>query len=480
MTSGSMCSNTIKLEAGGRVNKMNEVGKQWEGQIVNGEFLLQRYLGASNRSVVFLTELGGMKSRRAAIKLIPADWEGAEIQLARLKAAAKLSHPHLLKIHQTGSCELRETKLFYIVLEYADEDLSQVLPMRALTQAEGLDMLPPVLDALSYLHRQGFIHSRVRPRNIVAVEERLKLSSDSIREEGGAIPGSAKPSAYDAPEVARGLVSPAGDVWSLGVTLVEALTQRLPVWDGAGSGDPVLPATLPEPFRDIAFHCLRREPNQRWTLADIAARLKSGASSSAKQAPMVAPKAPSKSRFTTPMTAIGLTLVLVLAIWGLFRHRGETPPNGPAAAEQRETKPKPEPGTPIESSTPNPEGGTARNSRVKSSATTAELAAPAGAVAQDEVLQQVLPDVSTTARNTIQGTVRVTVRVTVDSSGNVTNATFESPGPSKYFARKAMEAAQQWKFKPVQTDGQPVSREWILQFQFKNSGTNIIPSPAAH
>jgi len=352
--------------------------------------------------------------------------------------------------------------------------------MRALTQAEGLDMLPPVLDALSYLHRQGFIHSRVRPRNIVAVEERLKLSSDSIREEGGAIPGSAKPSAYDAPEVARGLVSPAGDVWSLGVTLVEALTQRLPVWDGAGSGDPVLPATLPEPFRDIAFHCLRREPNQRWTLADIAARLKSGASSSAKQAPTVAPKAPSKSRFTTPMTAIGLTLVLVLAIWGLFRHRGETPPNGPAAAEQRETKPKPEPGTPIESSTPNPEGGTARNSRVKSSATTAELAAPAGAVAQDEVLQQVLPDVSTTARNTIQGTVRVTVRVTVDSSGNVTNATFESPGPSKYFARKAMEAAQQWKFKPVQTDGQPVSREWILQFQFKNSGTNIIPSPAAH
>jgi len=62
----------------------------------------------------------------------------------------------------------------------------------------------------------------------------------------------------------------------------------------------------------------------------------------------------------------------------------------------------------------------------------------------------------------------------------VTNATFESPGPSKYFARKAMEAAQHWKFKPVQTNGQPVSREWILQFQFKKSGTNVIPSPADH
>jgi TonB family protein len=96
------------------------------------------------------------------------------------------------------------------------------------------------------------------------------------------------------------------------------------------------------------------------------------------------------------------------------------------------------------------------------------------------VLQQVLPDVSKTARNTIQGTVKVKVRVRVDSSGNVADATFESPGPSKYFARKAMEAAQQWKFKPAQTNGQPVSRQWILQFQFKKSGTNIIPSPAAH
>src|ERR1700730_1821914 len=480
MTSCSMCSNTITLEAGGRVNKMNEVGKQWEGQIVNGEFPLQRYLGASNRSAVFLTELGGTKSRRAAIKLIPADWEGAEIQLARLKSAAKLSHPHLLKIHQAGACKLREAKLFYIVLEYADEDLAQVLPLRALTQAEGLDMLPPVLDALSYLHRQGLVHSRLRPQNIVAVHERLKLSSDSIREQGGAIPGSTKPSAYDAPEIARGVVSPAGDVWSLGVTLVEALTQRLPVCDGAGSGDPVLPGTLPEPFRDIAFHCLRREPSQRWTLADIAARLKSGTASSAKQAPTVAPEASSRSSLARAVMAIALALVLVLAIWGLFRHRSQTQPNTPAVAEQTETKPKPEAGTPIESSAPNPEGRAAKHSRAKSSATSAEPAAPAGTVAQDEVLQQVLPDVSKTARNTIQGTVRVEVRVTVDSLGNVTNATLESPGPSKYFARKAMEAAQQWKFKPAPTNGQPLSREWILQFQFKKSGTNIIPTPAAH
>src|SRR4029077_11308205 len=104
-------------------------------------------------------------------------------------------------------------------------------------------------------------------------------------------------------------------------------------------------------------------------------------------------------------------LVLVLAVWGRFRHRGVTQPNTPVTAEPTVTKPKPEPGTPIESSAPNPEARAARNSRAKSSATAAEAAAPAGAVAQDEVLQQVLPDVSKTASNTIQGTVRVNVRV---------------------------------------------------------------------
>src|SRR5260370_8637583 len=107
------------------------------------------------------------------------------------------------------------------------------------------------------------------------------------------------------------------------------MTQRLPVWDGAGSSDPVLPATLPEPFRDVALHCLRREPNQRWTLADIAARLKSGTSSSAKQAPTVAPKASSKSSFTRAGMSIALALVLQLAIWRPFAHRGHTQPNPP-------------------------------------------------------------------------------------------------------------------------------------------------------
>src|SRR5262249_55589263 len=91
------------------------------------------------------------------------------------------------------------------------------------------------------------------------------------------------------------------------------------------------------------------------------------------------------------------------------------------------------------------------------------------------VAQQVIPAVSESARNTIQGTVRVNVRVRTDASGQVTEAAFDSPGPSKYFAGQAMQAARRWQFNPPQRDGHKVAGEWLLHFQFRQSGTTVVP-----
>src|SRR6266568_2726377 len=74
---------------------------------------------------------------------------------------------------------------------------------------------------------------------------------------------------------------------------------------------------------------------------------------------------------------------------------------------------------------------------------------PQGTVLKGAVLQQVLPRVSPSARNTIEGKIRVLVRVEVDPSGNVTDAKLVSAGPSKYFARLALESARDWKFTPA-------------------------------
>ena len=91
------------------------------------------------------------------------------------------------------------------------------------------------------------------------------------------------------------------------------------------------------------------------------------------------------------------------------------------------------------------------------------------------VVHTVMPVVSRSARNSIHGRVRVRARVRVDASGNVVSAVLDSPGPSKYFARLALEAAQGWKFTPAQADGQFVASEWILHFTFSRNDTEVLP-----
>ena len=220
---------------------MTESWKHWEGQVVDGQFHLRQYLGGSGHSAVFLTEHGEGGTQKAAIKFIPADPDSAEVQLSRWRQAAKLSHPHLLRIFQVGRCQIGDMNLLYAVTECAQEDLSQILPRRPLSQAEARDLLAPVLDVLGYIHAAGFVHGRMKPANIMAVDEQLKISSDGLCRAGRSTAGQSKPGVYDAPESSSGVASPAGDVWSLGMTLAESLTQRLPVWERIRDEDASLP-----------------------------------------------------------------------------------------------------------------------------------------------------------------------------------------------------------------------------------------------
>src|SRR6202035_262581 len=101
--------------------------KQWEGQIVNGEFPLLRFLGGSEPCAVFLTERrDGERLVKAAIKLIAAAPENGERQLSRWQQAAGLSHPHLIPLYEMGRFELGGVPLVYVVMECAEENLAQV------------------------------------------------------------------------------------------------------------------------------------------------------------------------------------------------------------------------------------------------------------------------------------------------------------------------------------------------------------------
>jgi TonB family protein len=63
------------------------------------------------------------------------------------------------------------------------------------------------------------------------------------------------------------------------------------------------------------------------------------------------------------------------------------------------------------------------------------------------------------------------VKVNVDPSGKVTDAAFETPGPSKYFADAAIRAAKNWTFVPAKANGENLPSQWLLRFEFAPTGT---------
>ncbi len=83
-------------------------------------------------------------------------------------------------------------------------------------------------------------------------------------------------------------------------------------------------------------------------------------------------------------------------------------------------------------------------------------------------VNEVIPDAPRSALETIRGTVRVSVRVIVGKDGAVVAATPDDPGPSRYFARLAIEAARKWTFTPSDSEEQ---RVMLLRFNFRRSGT---------
>jgi TonB family protein len=449
--------------------------QQWEGRVINGRFPLRQYLGGTKHSAVYLTEINGSK---AAIKFTRSDTAGAQARASWWESAGKLSHPHLLQILDTGRWHPEDAEeMQFAVMEYADENLAEILPNRRLTPAEAIAMLLPTLDVLDYLHEHGMVHGDIKPANIMAVGDELKLSSDAIRPVGNLEEPTESRRMYDAPERVKGAILPSGDIWSLGTVLVEALTNRLPIRDSADDQDPKLPDDIPRPFGDIATHCLNSDPGRRWSTTEIRECLDRARTQAKKDvttqetspvtegqgahAPTARINAPSPRDTETIVeshgrpgkqgsfraaVAIIVALVLIAAGVRIFHHRSETrqPVSTASAGQSAESTAQPLT-TDVSKSTTDIDRGT--------------------------VSHQVLPDVPSKARNTITGKVKVTVKVAVDASGAVSHASLVSRGPSEYFANQALQAARKWTFKPPTVDGKAIPSEWSLSFEFKGNGT---------
>lgn len=252
---------------------MSEIWKRWEGQVIDHKYQLRHFLGSTDHSAVFFAEFRDPEPRKAAVKFLSADLPHSDHVLADWQTAQQLGHPNLLPIYSAGRCRIDDVDLVYAAMEYADENLSQILPHRALTPEETHEMLSVVVDVLVFLHNKKLTHGHIKPTNIVAIGDQLKLTSDTIQPLAEAREMRRERDAYDAPEIPASAYTPAADVWSLGVTLVEALSQQPAFLPFNENAEPVISPSLREPFREIARNTLRRNPKARWSSIDIAVRL---------------------------------------------------------------------------------------------------------------------------------------------------------------------------------------------------------------
>jgi len=473
------------------------IRKDWLGQVVGSGFRLREWIGSAGRSGVFQCEIDGNPEQKAAIKLFPADAPGAQSCAAGWARAANLDHPHLIRVLGTGRDRIDDTDVLYVVTEYAGEVLSEILPDRALTPDETKEMLGPILDALTFLHANGLVHGRLKPSNIMVVEDQLKLSVENVRGAPGLAVVPESMDIYDAPERAESRVESASDLWSLGVTLVETLTQIPPVWNRSGGIEPIVPASVPKPFALVARECLRLDPSLRCSLDEVKACLENGAAiphrNSAPSSSTQPPAQPARKRRLAVLASSAVVLVAAFAFVMLHSHHA-TPTSQaqeqaattapaetqPAAAPASSTQSQPAPQASENPPTAEPTPATQQSPAPSTAAPAvnpapAEQSAPAQATHADSgkgaVAQQVMPDVPAKASATIHGTIRVGVQVHVDPSGSVSDASIDSQGPSKYFANLALKAAQSWKFTP-----QTAPSSWQLEFAFRQGGTDVTPS----
>jgi hypothetical protein len=259
-----------------------------EGQWLEGRYGLERYIGHGSFGAVFEADhvVDGRSLRRVAVKVVECQDAVARDQMNELSAAASLDHPHVLRHFDFGrtriSMKRGEIEVLYLVMELASGTLEGQLRSGLMSTASAAKLTCHVAEALAYLHGQSKVHRDLKPDNILHVGGVWKLGDVGLTKDlggEGAVRTRAQGArAYMAPEaLLENEVAPAGDMWALGVTLLECLTGRQPYSaDGLAEWlqvhtyqEPDIPAGLPEPFDAIIPGCLSKNRHQRLTSRQV-------------------------------------------------------------------------------------------------------------------------------------------------------------------------------------------------------------------
>ena len=257
--------------------------------ILNNRYQLEQPLGSGGMAVVYRAR-DLMLERTVAIKVLRADFSQdaafREHFRQEARAAANLSHPNIVTVHDFG---LDAGRLFIVMEHVSGTDLKSLLQKRGrFSVAETLSLLIQACAGVGYAHRAGLVHCDIKPQNmLITPDQRLKvvdfgiaraLASIHADEKAEVVWGSPQ---YFSPEQAAGLApSPASDVYSLGVMMYEMLTGQLPFTapsstelarlhrQGILKAPRQLNLAIPPPLEQILYKVLAKEPAARYRTAD--------------------------------------------------------------------------------------------------------------------------------------------------------------------------------------------------------------------
>jgi eukaryotic-like serine/threonine-protein kinase len=204
---------------------------------VIGKYKILAPLGSGGFGTVFLAEDTWI-DKKVALK-VPhrQSLEFGEL-LREPRLLATLSHPNIVAVLTAE----RLDDIFFIVMEYVPGETLEALSDREgpMDLGRALDFACQMCNAVDHAHGQGIIHRDLRPGNVIVTETGVAKVADfgtsrflEIAAHGTTVIGSP---AYMAPEQFHGKAVFASDVYSLGVTLYQLLTGRLP-YDPPAPGD---------------------------------------------------------------------------------------------------------------------------------------------------------------------------------------------------------------------------------------------------